>query len=161
MDVAGRLAELKADGLSLTDESGNPFPNIPPRGRVDAIRPQSEDDFYLAEQPGWIGLVAASDGFIVPALMLWAGSCNYDVEPADHVAVLKHWHETYGAELVGLGLDVIELWVPHPPADRAATLALAEEQYWYCPDVVDQGVETLDALAAIQVPARRWFLRWD
>jgi len=83
------------------------------------------------------------------------------MDPADHVAILKRWHDQYGAELIGLGLDIIELWVPDPPAGHAAALAVAEEQYWYCPDIVDQGVETLDALAAIQVPARRWFFWWD
>jgi hypothetical protein len=153
MDTPARLAELRASWLEDGDD-----PDIPPRGPADGLRPQSADEFHLAGQPGWIGLVASDAGFTVPGLLLWAGSCNYDAEPADHVAVLKHWHERYGAELVGLGLDVIELRVPHPPADRAAALSVAEDQYWYCPDLVDQGLETLDALAAVQVAAKRWFL---
>jgi Domain of unknown function (DUF4253) len=44
----------------------------------------------------------------------------------------------------------------------AAAPTVAGEQYWYCPAVVDQGVQTLDALvAAVQVPARRLFFWWD
>ena len=44
----------------------------------------------------------------------------------------------------------------------AAAPTVASEQYWYCPAVVDQGVQTLDALvAAVQVPARRLFFWWD
>jgi hypothetical protein len=38
----------------------------------------------------------------------------------------------------------------------AAAPTVAGEHYWYCPAVVDQGVQTLDALVtAVQVPARR------
>src|SRR5438477_200927 len=45
--------------------------------------------------------------------------------------------------------------------DPDEQLAVAEDQYWYCPDVVDQGVETVDALAIAQVASRRWFFWWD
>jgi len=37
----------------------------------------------------------------------------------------------------------------------AAAPTVAGEHDWYCPAVVDQGAQTLDALdAAVQVPAR-------
>jgi len=154
LDAPSRLAEWRAE---LQEDD----PDAPPRGDAAGLEPQDEDDFDLAGKPGWIGLVTAAAGYLVPGLLAWSGAENAGLEPADHVAVLKRWHDLYGAELAGLGLDVIELWVPHPPAGPADALAVAEEHYWYCPDVVDQGVETLDALAAIQVPARRWFFWWD
>ena len=154
LDVLARLAEWRQD---LHEDD----PDAPPPGEAEGLRPQDEDDFDRAGKPGWIGLVTAGVGHVVPGLLAWTGAENAGLEPADHVAVLKRWHDLYGAELVGLGLDTIELRVPHPPAGQAAALAVAEEQYWYCPDVIDQGVQTLDALAAIQVPSRRWFFWWD
>lgn len=154
LDALARLAEWQQD---LHEDD----PDAPPRGEAEGLRPQDEDDFDLAGQPGWIGLVTAGVGHVVPGLLAWTGAENAGLEPADHVAVLKRWHDLYGAELVGLGLDTIELRVPRPPAGQAAALTAAEEQYWYCPDVVDQGVQTLDALAVIQVPSRRWFFWWD
>lgn len=154
LDPLARLAAWR-DDLHEDD------PDAPPRGDAEGLRPQDEDDFDLAGKPGWIGLVTAAAGYLVPGLLAWSGAEDAGLEPADHVAILKRWHDLYGAELAGLGLDVMELWVPYPPAGQAAALAAAEEQYWYCPDVVDQGVETLDALAAVQVPSRRWFFWWD
>ena len=44
--------------------------------------------------------------------------------------------------------DTIELHVARPPRTRDDALALAYEQYAYCPDIVDQRAVTLDALAA-------------
>jgi hypothetical protein len=160
MDAAARLAELRLSTTSWSDD-GQAVAEIAPRGNADGLQPHDEDAFVLTEKPGWIGLVDADAGYVVPGMLTWVGAANYDMEPADHVAVLKYWHDRYGAELVGLGLDTIELWVPRPPADPITAMAVAEQQYWYCQDVVDQGVRTVDALAAIQVPARRWLFWWD
>ncbi|GAA0931899.1 DUF4253 domain-containing protein [Virgisporangium aurantiacum] len=157
MDVDAGLAELKGNLLSWT---GDPT-SRPPRGSVDGGEPPDGERFYLAKKAGWIALVRADAGHLVPGLLDWDGAANHEVEPALHVAVLKQWHERFGAELVGLGRDVIELRVPHPPTDPAEILAVAEQQYWYCPDVVDQGVGTLDGLMAVQVPARSWYFWWD
>ncbi|MFI5485590.1 DUF4253 domain-containing protein [Micromonospora echinaurantiaca] len=161
MDVAARLGELREELLAWEEGDDEDEIEYPPRGPADGLAPHDEDGFVLAAEPGWMGLVPAAAGHLVPAVLgLWAGG-NYAMEPADHVAVLRHWHDRYGAELVAVSDDIIELRVLRPPADPATVLAVAEEQYWYCQDIVDQGVETIDALAAVQVPARRWFFWWD
>jgi hypothetical protein len=38
---------------------------------------------------------------------------------------------------------------------------LAQAQYVYCPDIVDQGVESIEALAATLLGDPRWFFWWD
>ena len=60
--------------------------------------------------------------------------------PAFHVAALRAWRERYGAELVGLGADVMNLRVARRPATRDEALELARAQYVYCSDIIDQGV---------------------
>ena len=161
MDAAARLGQPRAAILADLDDDDSGY-ELPPRGDASGLRPDGDEDgFVLAGKPGWIGLVRADAGHLVPGLLTWAGATNYGMDAADHVAILRRWHDQYGAELVGLGRDVIELRVPNPPADHTAALAVAEEQYWYCPDIVDQGVETIDALAVVQVPTRRWFFWWD
>ena len=42
------------------------------------------------------------------------------VPAAVHVALLKRWQEAYGAEVVVVLPDLLELQVLHPPATRAA-----------------------------------------
>ncbi|HEX2517410.1 MAG TPA: DUF4253 domain-containing protein [Chloroflexota bacterium] len=95
------------------------------------------------------------------AVHLRLGGWNEHPEPAVHVALHKAWHERYGAELVGATHDVIELRVLRPPQDREQALALALEQYVYCADIVQQGSDTIEALAAGLVEAEVWYFWWD
>jgi Domain of unknown function (DUF4253) len=80
------------------------------------------------EEDGWLGLVAAPHGYIVPGLLSWSGAANVKLDGADQVAILKLWHDRFGAELVALGFDILELYVPRPPTDAETALAVAEEQ---------------------------------
>lgn len=109
-----------------------------------------------------IGLCPADPGGLeIPRLIAWSGACNYNITGAQHEAVLSHWHREYGAELLTLTFDVIELTVPHPPTIPARIARVAEEQTAYCPDIVDQGVGTTTALAEQQVYSHKWFFWWD
>jgi len=47
------------------------------------------------------------------------------------------------------------------PPTREAALELAREQYVYCSDIVDQGVQTLSALAAVLMQSAWWYFWWD
>ncbi|NUP49740.1 MAG: DUF4253 domain-containing protein [Catenulispora sp.] len=109
-----------------------------------------------------IGLCPAGPGGIdIPRLIEWSGACNYAITGAQHEAVLSYWHRQYGAELLTLAFDVIELAVPDPPTDPATVARVAEEQVAYCPDIVTQGVGTTTALAQEQVHSHSWFFWWD
>jgi hypothetical protein len=57
--------------------------------------------------------------------------------------------------------DVVEMAVARPPRTRDEAIALAKEQYAYSPDIVDQGTETIDVLAAEIIGQPRWFFWWD
>lgn len=151
MDGATRLAELRADMTAEHEQWSDSTEPWPPRGDAPVVDLGDDDEFYLAREDGWIGLIAAAHGYLVPGMLTWTGATNHELDGSDHVAILKYWHQRHGAELVSLGFDVLELTVPRPPTDPLTTMAVAEEQWWYCPDIVDQGVETLDALAAVQV----------
>ncbi|MGW4163005.1 DUF4253 domain-containing protein [Streptomyces sp. NPDC004788] len=106
-------------------------------------------------------LVQAPAGHDVPALLNWLGACNHDLTGADHRSVLRHFHAHYGAELVTLQDDIIELLVHHRPTTPQAVATAALEHYAYCPDIVDQGVGSLEALAAGQLRAGSWYFWWD
>ena len=74
---------------------------------------------------------------------------------------MRSWFERYGAELVGIDGDTLNLRVQRRPTGRDEALALAREQYHYCPDLVDQGVGTISALASELMASDWWFLWWD
>lgn len=100
------------------------------------------------------------DGSEVPALLNWGG-WNACPPPEYHVTALRSWRDRYGAELVALSFDVLELRVARRPADRDEALLLARELYAYCPDLVDQGSGTLAPLAASLMTSSWWSFWWD
>jgi len=92
----------------------------------------------------------------VPALLRFGGSG--DCPPAEeHVALLKHWSERVGAELVGMTPGKLELLVARPPADREAALALGRDLKAYCP----RSARTVEELAASLLGSSVWSFRWD
>ncbi|MBP2415096.1 DUF4253 domain-containing protein [Microlunatus capsulatus] len=113
-----------------------------------------------SEQPTTLVLVPARAGWVVPELLGWDGAVNHEVHGAEHTAVLGRWAGLFGVELFGLTRDVAQLLVTRPPADAPSRLRAAAELYAYCPDVVDQGVETLEALTQM-TGSREWWLWWD
>lgn len=168
-----RSADLEAEHLltRLADETGSPSGNKPPMGpdepdderSADEQPGEADDEPFVrgAQEPGLVGLVEATAGWQVPALLSWDGAANYDLGGAEHAAVLRRWAQRWGAELVTLSFDTMELLVARPPADDAEAALVAMEQYAYCPDIVDQGVGSLAALAVRQVRAPSWLFWWD
>jgi hypothetical protein len=108
----------------------------------------------------YLALVPATTGWLVPAYLRYGGWNDCPVAE-EHVSLMKRWHELYGAEVVGMSFDVIEMQVARPPTDRAAALALAREQFIYCSDIVQQGTGALEDLAATLLGATAWFFWWD
>jgi hypothetical protein len=107
-----------------------------------------------------IALIPTGDSCAIPAYMHY-GNWNDCPSPAYHVAALRSWRDRYGAELVGLNADTLNLRVLRKPPTREEALALAREQYFYCNDIVDQGVRTYRKLAAGLMESDWWFFWWD
>lgn len=108
----------------------------------------------------WLGLVPGSAGWTVPAVLRF-GNWNDCPSPAEHVAVLRYWHDHYGAEVVTMSGAVVEAAVQRSPRDQSAALQLAWEQFAYCPDNVTQGTGTIEALGATLLAGSVWYFWWD
>jgi hypothetical protein len=157
-------------------------------GRIDAAarlkRPEESEELEGLEEGEWVGgkpsnefaLLDSGSGrpredvrmLLLPTRAPWEAAAhlrwsapNYNINPEDHVAVHRYWHERYGAELVAVSGDVLEMRVARPPRDRAGAMALAWEQSVYCPDIVMQGTGTVAALAGLLMGAGVWFFWWD
>lgn len=149
---------------SLRRELGHPGPGI---GEWPDQAPESPE-LILAKnlvtgrfhEKTVILILPTRDGSEVPALLRY-GNWNACPPPEYHVAALASWRERYGAELVGMSGDAINLRVSRRPQSREEALALAREHYLYCNDTVDQGTRTLSALAAMLMESDWWFFWWD
>ena len=150
-------------GEKIQDDYGAPTGDWPDPDEIGAnVGPT------IAWQPGtseplekaYLLLIPTEKGEEVPAFLRWGG-WNDCPPPEYHAAALRRWSDRYGAELVAINGDTMELRVARRPTSREEALELAREQYAYCPDIVEQGVEQIAALAAVLMESDWWYFWWD
>jgi hypothetical protein len=154
--LADRSAELEQIGIQ-PPRGAWPTENHPESGLYCVRRIQAPRDF---EPEMVIGLVPASEPALVP-LRLGYGNWNDCPAPVIHAALARRWNVLCGAIPVAFAGDVVEYRVAHPIASREMAITVALEQFAYCPDIVLQGTETIERLAASLLEARYWFFWWD
>lgn|GEM_PF-444190 len=166
-------ATLKAaDDLNIADwiaakllEFADDFPLPTSTWPEDDVLPQSlcvhlDSKGQEAKPAVIIGMVPTPNAWQTPAHAQF-GDWNDCPPPNVHVAIHRYWHDRYGSEIVSMSHDVVECTVERPPATREEALALATEQYAYCSDIVDQGVQSIERLAAMLMKSEVWFFWWD
>ncbi len=84
--------------------------------------------------------------------------CNYDVGTADVLRWLLHREQVQPFELLAIAHDRLEGRFSGPIEDPEE---LAQSMYDLCCDIVDQGYETLEALADGLAKTRRLYFWWD
>lgn len=107
-----------------------------------------------------LAMIPASHPWEVFAYLNYGG-WNDCPGPESHVGIHRMWNEKYGAEPVTLAHDTLECRVPNPPSDKDSAMALAREHYYYCYDIVDQGVQSLSNLGATLLNNNIWYFWWD
>jgi hypothetical protein len=115
----------------------------------------SEDNFSMKNDK--VAVLRATDQFEILMTMQTDGA-NYDLDNAMIIEKLKAWNENAPFEIVGAGLDWLEARFVERPRDM---LAFAQEVYAFCPDVVDQGTQTVEALASEMKKTNTLYLWWD
>lgn len=152
-------AEEEAEGLAQLG-NGPPIGEWPLKARPNppAMLTRGPDGRYHSEV--FLVVLPTDDPAEAPAYLRYGG-WNDCPAPEVHVAALRRWKEQFGFEPICFGGDLIEGRVARRPADREAALDLAREQAVYCPDVIDQGAETLSNLGAILMAGDWWFFWWD
>jgi hypothetical protein len=108
----------------------------------------------------FIAKVPTAKSYEVPA-WLKLGDWNECPSADQHVVMHRYWHENYGANIISATGDIIECTVERPPGTREEAIALAREQFVYCPDIVDQGCGTVAQLAATLKDSGVWYFWWD
>ncbi len=108
----------------------------------------------------WITAFPAANFYEIPIYTQYGG-WNACPCPSEHAAVMKYWNKLYGAELIGISNDVIEMKVSNPPKTYQQAFDLAKEQMAYCDDIVFQGTMTVERLAKLLVSGTSWFFWWD
>ncbi|WP_329492855.1 DUF4253 domain-containing protein [Kitasatospora herbaricolor] len=108
-----------------------------------------------------IGLVAAGSGAAALTVCGWSGPLNHENDMGKIASVLSSWEERFGAQVVAVGFDTLELSVAAPPGNFDEALLVAAEHLALCPDNILQGVGALSVYAEHLVEADNWTLWWD
>jgi len=158
LDVAAWLALRRQDNPEVYGTQLGDWPDEAPEApglsvHLDPLTRQPKKTVILA-------LVPTPASWQVPAHLDFGG-WNECPPPAVHVALHHKWHQDFGADIACLSSDVLECTVARSPTTREAALALAREQFLYCPDIVHQGVGSVEALAASLLTANTWYFWWD
>ncbi|MEV7359261.1 DUF4253 domain-containing protein [Kitasatospora sp. NPDC091276] len=144
---------------------GPAWPGTAPAAAVPAGAPGIEArglaDVLLSVRDARLGLVEAGSGAEALAACGWSGPLNHEDDTAKIAAVLADWERRFGAQVIQVGFDTLELSVAVPPATLAEALPLAAEHTAFCPDLVFQGTGALTAYAERLVAAHQWSFWWD
>lgn len=145
-------------GLVFARPPVGPWPDQPPAsaGLSLSLNVLTGDPIETVQ----IVLVPTHDWTEVPAHLRFGGF-EMNPPPESHSAAFRSWRDRYGAELVGMSFDTLNLRIATRPASRDEALTLAREQFRYCRDIVDQGVGTLSNLAAGLMADDWWYFWWD
>ena len=83
---------------------------------------------------------------------------NYDMDTEDIIRKLQEYDRAYGITLMHAETDTVEFNLHRDPQDLAA---FAAGLYEFCPDIVDQGVGSVEALAESIEITGAVYLWWD
>ena len=88
------------------------------------------------------------------------GGWNECPLPEEHVMISRYWYQKFGAVPAAVSHDILEFAV-QPVRDKSAAVGLALEQYAFCPDIIDQGVQMIGVLADMLTKSSVWSFWWD
>ncbi len=134
--------------------SPRPLPTLKaaPLGLVDPMTGETKEAVTLAifEHP---------QDWSAPAYLGFGGYTD-NPAPGEHVGLLHRWSDIWGAQVVCVSSEGIDVAVHRTPKTTRRAATLAQEHLDYCPYVVEQGVNNLMQLAATLREAKLWSFQW-
>ncbi|HUY91054.1 MAG TPA: DUF4253 domain-containing protein [Pirellulales bacterium] len=103
-------------------------------------------------------VVAAGDDQFEILRVAQSDAVNFDMETEDLVRKLQEYDAKYGIDIFHAETDTIEFAFRSMPDDLSA---FCQDLYEFCPDIVDQGVGTVEKLEQEVARTKAVFLWWD
>jgi ankyrin repeat protein len=111
----------------------------------------------MDDEADWLALAPTTDKYAV-MLAMGTNACNYGRGPVEVVAGLKELEKDVPCVLTHISFDTLEGEWTGPIQNPAK---FAKKLYEFCPDIVDQGVETVAALSKQLKKSNKLFFWWD
>ncbi|MEU1384943.1 MULTISPECIES: DUF4253 domain-containing protein [unclassified Nonomuraea] len=157
------VSQMPRDALAELEPYGALCPGLAPPG-VPRADPGDVADWLareLAPKGMPLGLVAAGRGADALAVMGWQGALHHNEWMVPLAAVVRSWEDRFGARVVSVGFNTLDLSVAAPPADPEHALHVAAEHWAFCPDNVVQGPGDLQGYADQIIGRHAWSFWWD
>jgi hypothetical protein len=117
----------------------------------------NEQHFGIGGRPDTLLILPTTDKYAVMAFTDVNGA-NYDIDTILVIKWMKRLEKTHPYLLTGCGFDFLSGRFKDKVADPKA---LAKAMYDFCPDIVDQGTGSLEALADELAKSNELFFWWD
>lgn len=116
-----------------------------------------ENNFNVNNKPDNLGVLKTTDKYLVLNQIATDG-INYDITNDSLISIIKTFDKQYSLELIGASGDWCEFIIHNEPKSWTD---FAKEVYKVCPDVVDQGTGSVQALADEMKKTKRLYFWWD
>lgn len=116
-----------------------------------------EQNFGIGNKPDVMAILKTTDKFEILRAIKTDG-INYDINNDSLIRIIKFFDDKYALDLTAASGDWCEFKIMKEPSDW---MAFAKDAYHYCPDIVDQGTGTVEALADELKRTGHLYFWWD
>lgn len=116
-----------------------------------------ENNFNIDNMKDRIGVLKTTDKYSV-LRQIGTDGVNYEIDNDSLIHIIKRFDKSLSLQLIGASGDWCEFTINKDPSNWQT---LADEVYKVCPDVVDQGTGTVEALANEMKSTGRLYFWWD
>lgn len=116
-----------------------------------------ERNYGIANQKDMMAILKTTDQFEV-LKHIETNGINYDIDNDSVVSIMRDFDKKYQLDLIGANGEWCEFIIKGENVDWKK---LAEEAYRVCPDIVDQGVGSLEDLVTSMQQTKRLYFWWD
>jgi hypothetical protein len=114
-------------------------------------------NYGISDKPDAMAILKTTDKYEILSQIKTDG-INYDIDTDSLIKIIRTFDNKYSLDLVGASGDWCEFKIEKEPADW---LTFAKEAYEVCPDIVDQGSGSVEALADEMKKTKRLYFWWD
>jgi Domain of unknown function (DUF4253) len=145
---------------------GEEFPGLAPTEET-RLPEATLREAVTAEEPAFLGLVAARRPADIPAAVGWSvfGSdtpWSPQARSLEIAAVLRSWEARFGARPLRIGSDaILRVLVERPPSTLEAATGVAAEHFAFADQCGDGSAYTVRDLAELLVGEPVWHFWWD